>query len=412
MRRPAPKPCGKTPAMRTAPSEQYALNTNSTGGANAAFGFHALHNNSTGNYNSAFGESALYYATASENTALGRYALNQTTTGDGNTAAGLLAGSTNVNGTYNTFVGWKADADSSHQGLTYATALGAGAVVTQDYSIALGAPNGVTGAVSVGIGTSAPTAKLEVVGGNVKVTGGMLFADNVGIGTTTPGYQLHVVGTARVTDTLYVKCAVVNGTPTGSCSSDARFKRDVQPFGSVLDRVALLQPVHYYWRAEEFPDRHFEDVRATGLIAQDVEKLFPEMVGTDDKGFKQLNYGEVPYLTLAAVKELKAKSDRLEAENAAMKAANATLAARLGSPRAVAEADCGSTRGDGEEVTDRRRPAHARPRRASAGRPTFSRSRTAARRCAGRSVLRRSPATRRAVRRGRSARGSPACGRP
>jgi hypothetical protein len=106
-------------------------------------------------------------------------------------------------------------------------------------------------------------------------------------------------------------------------------KKDVRPFGPVLGRVAQLQPVHFLWRADEFPARRFGNTVASGLIAQDVEQVFPELVSTDDQGFKMVNYSELPYLTLAAVRELKAKSDRLEMANDALKAQLAELSARL-----------------------------------------------------------------------------------
>jgi hypothetical protein len=89
----------------------------------------------------------------------------------------------------------------------------------------------------------------------------------------------------------------------------------VRPFGAVLGRVAQLQPVHYTWRADEFPERHFGNAVATGLIAQDVEKVFPELVGIDEQGYRTVNYAELPYLTIQAVKELKAETDALRAEN-------------------------------------------------------------------------------------------------
>ena len=43
----------------------------------------------------------------------------------------------------------------------------------------------------------------------------------------------------------------------GTCSSDRRFKKDITPFGQVLDQLTALQPVHYFWRAAEFPDAAF-----------------------------------------------------------------------------------------------------------------------------------------------------------
>ncbi len=53
----------------------------------------------------------------------------------------------------------------------------------------------------------------------------------------------------------------------------------------MLDRVAQLQSVEFDWRAKEFPERGFGERRSFGLIAQDVENLFPELVAEDAQGY-------------------------------------------------------------------------------------------------------------------------------
>ena len=95
----------------------------------------------------------------------------------------------------------------------------------------------------------------------------------------------------------------------GTCSSDRRFKKDITPFTPVLNQLTALQPVHYFWRAADFPQQHFGDSRAYGLIAQDVEAVLPELVVTGEDGFKAVDYTKLPLLTIQAVKELKAEND-------------------------------------------------------------------------------------------------------
>jgi hypothetical protein len=97
----------------------------------------------------------------------------------------------------------------------------------------------------------------------------------------------------------------------GTCSSDLRLKKNITPFDAVLERLTALQPVHYFWRADEFPERHFGNAQAAGLIAQDVEQVLPELVETDNDGFKAVNYSKLPLFTIQAVKELKAENDAL-----------------------------------------------------------------------------------------------------
>ena len=108
-------------------------------------------------------------------------------------------------------------------------------------------------------------------------------------------------------------CVSASGSVIGgTCTSDERLKKDVRTFPPVLNRIARLRPVSYRWRAEEYPEFHFGSSKAFGLVAQDVGKVFPEMVSTGQDGFKRVNYSELPYLMLQAIRELKAENDDLK----------------------------------------------------------------------------------------------------
>jgi hypothetical protein len=140
---------------------------------------------------------------------------------------------------------------------------------------------------------------------------------NVGIGAffdfPTIADKLQVFGDVRVGTTGTNGCLKdFGGNPlAGTCVSDRRFKRDITPFGPVLNRVTALQPVHYFWRAAEFPDRHFGNTRTSGLIAQDVEEVLPELVATGEDGVKSVDYSKLPLLAIQALKELNAEKDAL-----------------------------------------------------------------------------------------------------
>jgi chaperonin cofactor prefoldin len=115
----------------------------------------------------------------------------------------------------------------------------------------------------------------------------------------------------------------------GVCASDARFKRDAVSFEPMLNKVAALRPVHFYWRASEFPTRSFGQRQSYGLMAQEVEAVLPELVTTDAEGYKAVNYSKLPLMALQAIRELKAKNDALEEQNAAIQAQNAAIERRL-----------------------------------------------------------------------------------
>ncbi|MCP4088505.1 MAG: hypothetical protein GY746_01760, partial [Gammaproteobacteria bacterium] len=145
-----------------------ALFTNTIGDHNTATGYRALYYTNSGlaitdngifsgSDNTANGYEALLSNTKGwDNTANGAQALYSNTTGAGNTAAGYEALSSNTIGSHNTAIGYSADVSTGN--LINATAIGAMATVSQDSSLVLG------NAANVGIGTTAPDAKLHIVG--------------------------------------------------------------------------------------------------------------------------------------------------------------------------------------------------------------------------------------------------------
>ena len=117
-------------------------------------------------------------------------------------------------------------------------------------------------------------------------------------------------------------------------NSDVRLKQDVASLGRVLDRVLQLRPVSYHFRSAPA-----EAPLTLGLIAQEVEPLFPEVVG-ERGGMKSLAYSELIPVTIKAVQELNQKMEaantglqrelqRRDTENAELKRKNQSLEARL-----------------------------------------------------------------------------------
>lgn len=107
-------------------------------------------------------------------------------------------------------------------------------------------------------------------------------------------------------------------------SSDLRLKKNITPITNAFDKVTQLQGVNFNWKTEEYPDKHFSEDRQIGLIAQDVEKVLPELVHTDKEGYKSVSYDKITAVLIEAVKEMKAEHqaqiERLEAEIAQLKA--------------------------------------------------------------------------------------------
>ena len=110
---------------------------------------------------------------------------------------------------------------------------------------------------------------------------------------------------------------VGNATLTGTLTqtSDKRLKRDFLPLTNSLSSLNKIKGYHYYWKEE----CRSHDLQ-TGVIAQEVEEIFPELVNKDEKGFLSVNYiGLVPHL-IEAVKELSIKNEALKIKNEQLEA--------------------------------------------------------------------------------------------
>ncbi|MBI4930407.1 MAG: tail fiber domain-containing protein [Bacteroidetes bacterium] len=138
-------------------------------------------------------------------------------------------------------------------------------------------------------------------------------AGNFGMGVNNPVNKLEVFGNISATADIYLGACGVWLSPL--VCSDIRYKKDIVPMKEVLPDVMKLVGVKYNWRKDEFPDSHFDDKRNIGLIAQDMEKVFPEIVNTNDKGYKSIDYAKLTPVLVEAIKELKTENDSLKAEN-------------------------------------------------------------------------------------------------
>ena len=107
---------------------------------------------------------------------------------------------------------------------------------------------------------------------------------------------------------LYVN-GDVYATGTVTSASDARFKRDVRPISGAMDVARAVNPVTFGFKVDKFPDRRFPTERQAGVIAQELETTLPDLVTTDDLGYKGVAYERLGVYALAAVKELDADVD-------------------------------------------------------------------------------------------------------
>jgi hypothetical protein len=123
-------------------------------------------------------------------------------------------------------------------------------------------------------------------------TSSNVFAGNVGIGLSNPAYKLQVNGS--------IFCSESFITP-----SDNRYKDDIETISGALDKVCRLSG--YTYTRRDLSDKR----RRTGLLAQEVDAVIPEVVFHDQDGMMSVSYGEMAGLFVQAIKELNTKLDRL-----------------------------------------------------------------------------------------------------
>ena len=127
------------------------------------------------------------------------------------------------------------------------------------------------------------------VGGTERVI--ILDSGYVGIGTSTPAYPLDVNGTARVT-------ALIE-------TSTRTLKENIQSYSTDLEKFKNLNPVSFNWK-----DTKKEDI---GLIAEELEDLFPEFVSKDDTGTPiGIQYGKLGVIFINVIKEQQKRIEILE----------------------------------------------------------------------------------------------------
>ena len=97
-----------------------------------------------------------------------------------------------------------------------------------------------------------------------------------------------------------------------ACSSDLRFKKDVIALDNTLQNVLKLNGVSYQWNTDEFDNRGFTDDKQIGLIAQDVELVYPELVNTAADGYKSVDYQSLSAILVEAIKEQQKTIESME----------------------------------------------------------------------------------------------------
>ena len=217
--------------------------------------------------------------------ALGYYT---TAGGDYSVAMGQ---STTAGGGRSTAMGYDTTADGISS-----TAMGHSTTASGFLSTAMGRGIEAAGDYSVAIALSDQTDVIVTQDNTMAIMGG-----NVGIGTTSPSHTLHVVGNIAYTGSIYEV-------------SDRRLKENISPLENSVEKLSCLKGIYFNNKGDSL------DKREVGVIAQDVEKVLPELVSMDKQGYKSVDYTKLSAVLIEAVKEQQKQIENLQSEVKALKA--------------------------------------------------------------------------------------------
>jgi hypothetical protein len=278
-----PAPDGGYPGFNTAEGQNALLHL-TTGTANTAVGWLSLENVTTTSFNTGVGAGTLVLNSGEQNTATGAAALLLNTTGSFNTANGALALLNNTEGINNTATGSGALYSDTTGGANTAngafalfnnttgnvnTANGAGALqdITTGYgNIALGFLAGAsltTGHYNIDIGTTGVGGESGTVriGGPSQTT---TFIAGISGATASGGAAVYVNAVGQL----------------GTLTSSARFKQHIHSMDEASEAILALKPVTFRYKQAIDP----KGIPQFGLVAEEVEKVNPDLVVRDAEG--------------------------------------------------------------------------------------------------------------------------------
>ncbi|MHC1703652.1 MAG: tail fiber domain-containing protein [Tenuifilaceae bacterium] len=317
----------------------YAGLDNADGSSNTFIGA-GSGNSSTGSYNvflgfnagySEAGNNKLYIDNSSTSSPLiyGDFSANQLTFNGGTTTIGntSVTGNSIING------------NTTTNGVTTSTLLTASSDdpaiigehnVTSNYGVGVQGIGGWKGVEALTLSTSGSSYGVytRAVGVNTSGINYGIYSEATG---GTSNYGVYGIASGGTTNYAGYFAGDVTVTGTFSNPSDKNLKKNINPLSGALKKVLKLQAVTYDWKTDmelsEMKSKSKTDKKGLvnrfnfptgtqiGVIAQEVEKIFPELVKTDGDGLKSVDYVKIVPLLIEAIKEQQQQIDELKAKN-------------------------------------------------------------------------------------------------
>ena len=252
----------------------------------------------SGNYSTAMGESS--NASGANSTALGKSTSAtgnySTSLGNGTTASGSQSTALGESSTASGYASLATGRSNTASGYN-ATAMGRASTASGYYSTVIGYNATASDFASFVIGQYNSSGSSATSAGSYDVSAPAFVIGNGTSGTVSDAFKVMFNGDATVSNDLTIGGDVV-------VSSDARLKSNIVSLGSTLAKLLLIDGKSYTMKKD--------GKQKIGVLAQDIQKVFPELVSTDNRDMLAVNYqGLVPVL-INALKEQDDKISRLE----------------------------------------------------------------------------------------------------
>jgi hypothetical protein len=316
----SPPPDGGYAGGNTAEGQNVLLSL-TTGTYNTAIGFDSLLSLNTGTLCTGIGAGALLVNTGSQNTAIGAGALLSNTSGLSNTAVGTLALFTNATGDGNVATGIFALENNISGNDNTANGFAALQLCTASNNTGMGnfaLGNLTSGASNIAVGDGA---------GLNQTTG----SNNVYIGAGINGVAgesdaCRIASIFGATITNGVQVLVNSDNRLGTMTSSKRFKQNITPTSGASEALYQLQPVTFQYKKEIDPESRLQ----FGLVAEDVEKVNPDLVVHDKEGKPySVRYDQVNAMLLNEFLRAHHRIGQQEATITQLKEELASVATRL-----------------------------------------------------------------------------------
>jgi hypothetical protein len=175
---------------------------------------------------------------------------------------------------------------------------------------------GTTGSYFYGIGSDSTARGLRLMSCAPDASQGILFATGTsGIANVvdrmkiTPGGNVLIGTNTDNGEILYVSGSI-RATGSITANSDVRLKKNIERIENALQKVSEISGYTYNTIYDE--DRH------AGVIAQEIDKVLPEIVNKGNDGLMGVEYGNISALLIEAIKDLKVQNDSLQARLSAL----------------------------------------------------------------------------------------------